>query len=120
MLYGSPKMDVFVISWAGRHQDAIAIIKQLQRYSPKVVYSDPSPDLVPAFPSSAIRRPNHLFWGDKFQACLNATTSDMMLVIHADCRCHKWDQLVQRFADCSARNPDVGVWAPSIEGTIHT
>src|SRR5687768_12591488 len=104
-------MDVFIISWARRHQDAINVIKNLSHPTcpPTVVYSDPNPILAPPFGCTAIRRPNHLFWGDKFQACLDAAQSDAMLVIHADCICSDWDQLVERFTGCIARNPEVGV-----------
>jgi hypothetical protein len=114
-------MDVFIISWAGRHQDAINLIRHLKHPAchPTVIYSDPDPVLTPSFGCTAVRRPNHLFWGDKFQACLEAAQSDSMLVIHADCICSDWNQLVERFINCIARSPDVGVWAPLIDGTIH-
>jgi hypothetical protein len=115
-------MDVFIISWAQRHQDAINLIKDLRHPAchPIVVYSDPDPILTPSFGCTAIRRPNQLFWGDKFQTCLNAAQSDAMLIIHADSICSNWDQVVEHFIDCIAQHPDVGIWAPLIKGTIHS
>lgn len=110
----------FIISWPGQHENAAAIAKSLgdapSRLS--IVYSDP--DTLPACLSeySVIRRDNRLFWADKFQACLEHCADDeIMLVIHADCRCDDWPGVIQRCKAGFARFAELGIWAPKLTGT---
>lgn len=112
-------LDVFIISWFGQHQNAASIARQLEAFqgSVHVVYSDPDPDFRPDVACSTIRRPNELYWGDKFRACLDTLKSDLLLVIQADCKCDDWVQLVNRCLECYRHNPDVGIWAPRVIGT---
>ena len=85
-------IHVFIISWAGQHDKAASIAGAVRGVAGKVslVYSDPDPNLALEVDCSLIRRPDELFWGDKFRACLDAFDADLMLVIHADCKCEDW------------------------------
>lgn len=109
-------MDIFIISWAGQHQHAadIATAFAARDIKPHIIYSDPDPAFIPAGPGQWIRRPNELFWSDKFSACLEYATGDM-LVIHADCRCDDWLRLADRFDQALQHYPRIGVWGPLIE-----
>lgn len=82
-----------------------------------VVYSDSDPAFTLDMQCQLLRRPNELFWGDKFKACLDACDSDLMLVIQADCHCDNWPELVQKYMTAPDRIPAIGVWAPLIDWT---
>lgn len=115
-------MNIFIISWSGQHENAIIISSEILEISKNVtiVYSDPEPniEIINQAACSFIRRPNDLFWGDKFKTCLNASDNDGVLVIHADCTCNNWTFLVKRCMDVSHNIKNIGVWAPQIEGTF--
>ena len=64
-----------------------------------------------------MKRPNNLFWEDKFTACLEECGDDGMLVIHADCKCEDWVKLIERCLKVSLSVEKIGVWAPQIDGT---
>ena len=107
----------FVISWYGKHDNAEKIIRAITPASDSVtaIYSDPDNNLYPQFSCQAIRRPNYLFFGDKFQACIDAFDSDVMLLIHADCDCDNWSEIPARCRDAVENIPNIGVWAPTID-----
>ena len=111
--------EVFVVSWHGQHERAVAIADAVRHGGGdvRIVYSDP--DLVRVLDTAcpAIRRPDQFFWGDKFAACLQRCAADAMLVIQADCVCDDWPGLVQRFGRVLAAVPQCAVWAPHIDGT---
>lgn len=111
-------IHAFIISWAGQHESAASMAREIRGVADKVsvVYSDPDPNLAVDVDCSLIRRPNSLYWGDKFSACLDAFDSDLMLVIHADCRCEDWSILVQRCRATMQGDPAIGAWAPLIQG----
>lgn len=110
---------IFIISWAGQHENACFIAKQMKSSGIEacIVYSDPDPSYVIPTDSPVIRRPNELFWADKFKACLDAVGDAGMLVIHADCQCNDWSKLVERCKHVVEMYKDIGVWAPKINGT---
>jgi hypothetical protein len=114
-----PRLEAFVISWSGQHENAAKIVSQLRTgdVSLTVIYSDPDPDF--AFPGEyrSIRRPDNLFWGDKFSACLSAFDADLMLVIHADAACEDWTKVTRRCRGAMKRWPEIGLWAPLIDWT---
>lgn len=112
-------MLVFIISWAGQHDNARLIAVQAARAGARVtiVYSDPGPHEPFDLSCALVRRPNDLFWEDKFQACLEAAGGEGFLVIHADCRCDDWERLVRRCGAVATGVRDLGVWAPQIHGT---
>jgi len=116
-----PPPHVFIISWTGRHGSALDIAQQVGRVAGRVsiVYSDADPDLALDAPCELIRRPNELFWADKFKACLDACGDAAMLVIHADCDCDDWGALIRAHAQAVARLDRIGVWAPWIAGTYY-
>jgi len=117
----SSLIHVFIISWKGKHEDAVFIANKISLVANKItiVYSDPDPDFLLDVPYVLIKRPNDLFWADKFQSSLYTCNDDIMLVIHADCKCDDWEGLVIRCNEIFSRNKDIGVWAPKIEGTPH-
>jgi hypothetical protein len=111
-------MQIFIISWVGQHDKASSIARALDRWRDRVaiVYSDPDPAVEPHASCKKIRRPNDLFWGDKFAACLEASHSDLMVVLHADCDFGDWPQLIERCLHAFKTLPSLGIWAPSILG----
>lgn len=111
-------LSIFIISWTGQHENAAAIARSLDamRGNVTIIYSDPDPTVEPRAECQKIRRPNELFWTDKFQACLKATAGDQMLVLHADCQCDDWPALVEKFLQTVATLPNMGVWAPLMRG----
>lgn len=113
-------LHVFVVSWAGQHDNAVAVADEVNNVADKVsiVYSDPDPARTLSSHADLIKRPNELFWGDKFRACLDACNADFMLVIHADCSCDDWAALVRKCRSALSKNPQVGVWTPLIDGTF--
>lgn len=112
-------MQIFIISWHGRHDNACVIAGEICKSSDRVaiVYSDPDPNFSLDAPCPAIRRSNNLYWEDKFKACLDATEDDGVLVIHADCDCDDWGLLLRKCDDARSRFINIGVWAPNIFGT---
>jgi hypothetical protein len=110
-------MHVFVISWKDQHQNAVKIVAALLPVveSLTLVYSDPNPKLRFKLPCQVIQRPDHLFWGDKFTACLEQFHDDIMLIIQADASCDNWAGLVTSCKNLMHTNPQVGLWAPQIE-----
>lgn len=110
---------IFIISWPRQHEKAADIARRLGGADRRIaiVYSDPNPDFTVPADCELIRRPNDLFWEDKFKACLDACGDDPMLVIHADCECADWPGLVAAHARAVAEFADIGVWAPAISGT---
>ena len=112
-------MHLFIISWEGQHEKAISIAKSIFSATNQIsiVYSDPNSDLTLDVDCQCIRRPNELFWGDKFKACLDVCNSDLMVVIHADCDCEDWSFLVHKCRSAMDQNPIIAVWAPLIDWT---
>ncbi|APB98181.1 hypothetical protein A4F89_01930 [Polynucleobacter asymbioticus] len=111
------KLHIFIISWAGQHENAIRIATQMKDVYEKVciVYSDPNSDWQLEAPCEIIRRPNELFWGDKFKACIDGCNQDPILVIHADCTYPDWSHLAKRAQEMTHHLPMIGVWSPSID-----
>ncbi len=101
------------------HDNAVRIAHELMRECRDVSigYSDPDPDLTLDVRCRLIRRPNELFWEDKFKAALDACGDKPMLVIHADCHCQDWSALASRCTKTHAVMADLGVWAPNIQVT---
>ena len=115
-------IHVFIISWKGMHSNASNIASQVGEACNKltIVYSDPDPHYQFDEKFRTVRRPNDLFWGDKFSACLQVFDEDLMLVIHADCSCSDWRALVVRCHEDMMRRPTIGVWAPLIDWTPYS
>lgn len=110
---------VFVISWTGQHEKAVAIAEQIGCVgnAVSIVYSDADAHLTIPTDIPLIRRPNELFWEDKFKACLDACGDDPLLIIHADCEYGDWPGLVAAHARAASEFGDIGVWAPALSGT---
>jgi hypothetical protein len=111
-------LKIFIISWRGQQDNAQRIVETLvkRELQVRLVFSDPDPDFTPRVECPIERRPDHLFWGDKFRACLSQIVDDeSMLVIHADCDCEDWPTLISR-CDAVMSNPIIGVWSPEIDG----
>ena len=116
------KPKIFIISWRGQHENAEFIANKLITFSPNVyiVYSDPDNSFSPSAPCHLIKRPNNLFWEDKFKNCLDLCNDQPMMVIHADCQCDNWENLVKRYFSAREKIKNLGVWAPYIRGTYYT
>lgn len=112
-------LQIFIISWDGQHDNACSIAAALLNVGANVqiVFSDPNPLLDLNTTVVSNRRPNHLFFGDKFQACLDAFDADQMLVIHADCQCLDWPKLVFAAEAALKSQPKIWMWAPLIQYT---
>lgn len=112
-------MKIFIISWKGQHKKASQIAESILNSGNfvTIVFSDPDQNFTFNNSFILIRRPNDLFWEDKFKSCLDAAGDDGMLIIHADCDCNDWQLLVKRCNDIIHKHNDVGVWAPEIIGT---
>ena len=110
-------MQVFIVSWAGKHSNAVQMAKQISaiHHNVTIVYSDPFPGAQLDTPSRTIRRPNELFWGDKFKTCLDACGDEPMLVLHADCTHQDWGALFQHCKQTVTKIPNIGVWSPTID-----
>jgi hypothetical protein len=81
-----------------------------------MVYSDPDESI--SFQDiRAIRRPNNLFFADKFQTCLAHCKSDILLMVHADCFCESWSGLVESCLSAFDSFDSVSLWAPNIDNT---
>lgn len=116
------RLHVFVISWKGQHENALHVAAEAGRACDRVtlVYSDPDPELNLQASCQVLRRPDELFWGDKFKACLEAFAEDLMLVIQADATCGDWSRLVHTCQNTLGRSPQFGVWAPLIDWTPYS
>ena len=116
------KIHAFVVSWKGQHDNAAhiaaAIDKDVEALT--IVFSDPDPTLAPPASCQLVRTDNALYWGDKFSTCLKHIDmdagTDVMLVIHADCRSEDWARMVQRCRQSMGTYSQFGVWAPLVEG----
>lgn len=113
------KTHIFIISWKHQHENAVRIAGELSSEQVKttIVYSDPDETLQLQTGCSLLRRPDSLYFGDKFQACLEAFDSELFILIHADCSSESWQKLVRRCQQVCEANPGVGVWAPDIDYT---
>lgn len=114
-----PSLHTFVVSWSGKHANAERIAKAVASSSDfvTVVYSDPDSGFAPAFPGESIRRPDDLFYGDKFHACLTHCRSDVLLLIHADCDCDNWAGIPESCRRGVVQIANLGVWVPFIDHT---
>lgn len=112
-------IHIYIISWAGQHENALKIAKTLEsnNYKISIVYSDPINELSIFDDIDSIKRPNDLFWADKFQACLKTFDSDIMMVIHADCFYEDWNRLASICDNTMSSFQDIGVWSPLIDNT---
>lgn len=112
-------IGIFIISWENQHVNAKAIANEIMKFEKNVsiVYSDPDPNLSLETECKLIKRPNDLFWGDKFSACIKACDADIMLCIHADCSTDNWKKLIKNCQKAYTEIPKLSVWAPLIHGT---
>ena len=113
--------NIYIISWPGYHQQALLIARSLLNFTLaiKIIYSDneledPWASLPPC---PTIRRPHHLFFSDKFKACIDDAGLNAVLIIHADAQCDDWGHLLKRFNQMLSSSIKWGVWAPNISGT---
>ena len=103
------------------HERAIAIAEDVSSVTDDVgiVYSDPDPAVVLPATCRLHRRPDDLFWEDKFRTAIDCCAEGPLLIIHADCFCDDWAGLVRKCATAHEKLSDLGVWAPWISGTYY-
>lgn len=113
-------MKIFIISWKGQHKKASQIAQSILNSgnSVTIVFSDPDQNFTFNNSFNVIRRPNDLFWADKFKSCLDAAGNEGILIIHADCDCDDWMLLISRCNDSVQKFKDIAVWAPEVDGTL--
>jgi hypothetical protein len=118
---GNPRQSIhtFIISWSEKHDNAARIVKAVAPSSDAVtvVYSDSNDDFSPNFSCATIKRPNDLFFGDKFRTCIESCNTDILLAIHADCDCQDWSKVVRYCRRAFEQIPQIGVWVPLINYT---
>lgn len=114
-------IGVFIVSWRGQHDRAVQIAQTLKGHADQlaIVYSDPDPDIRLETSVETIKRPNEYFWADKFASCLMKASSDIMLVIHADCSATDWTAIVRGCRTTMTANSRIAVWAPLIDGASY-
>ena len=115
-------IHVCIVSWKGTHDNASFIANQLSSINDHVsiIYSDPNPEYSPKVSCRLIKRPNELFWSDKFKACLNASECEHLLVIHADCKYLNWLDLVCKYDEAIQKISNLGIWAPEVSFTPYS
>lgn len=113
-------LKVYIISWPGQHQNAVFIADEITSLSVEtlIVYSDSESSFFARSNHRSIQRPNNLFWEDKFKACIDSCEDAAILIIHADCECADWKQLVKSYMKASSTY-DIGVWSPRISNTAY-
>jgi len=114
-------LHVFIISWAGQHENAIKISNEVlaTKNTVSIVYSDPDPELRLNATCQLIKRPNELFWENKFKSCLDVCGDNPILIIHADRKCDDWSVVVESCLNSTSKDKRIGVWAPNISGTYY-
>jgi hypothetical protein len=110
----------FIISWEGKHARAIEIASAIKSQTDNltIVWSDSDPNLQLRTEVPNIRRPNDQYFADKFSTCIENCSSDLVLIIHADCSCESWPRLVQRCRAAFAKYSKLNAWAPKIDNTF--
>jgi len=115
------KINVYVISWSKMHTKALLIANSISSLCNKVtiVYSDPDDkcDAYKNYSGTLIKRSDKGFFSDKFSACLEDFDGDVLLIIHADCRCDNWQELISRCIYAFKKVPRLGLWSPLIDYT---
>ena len=116
----SSDLHVFIISWEGQHENALNIANQLNdiRDMVSIVYSDPDDSFIFKADRKPIKRPNNLYWGDKFKACLDLCNHDNLLIIHGDCKSNGWIHVVESYDRAIKSINNLGVWAPLVDHTF--
>jgi hypothetical protein len=112
------RLQAFIISWTGRHENALQIYREINDFcNVTIIYSDEDENNSFQSEVRAIRRPNNLMFGDKFLTALNVFSGDIFLLIHADCFCSSWLNLLQTCINDFNERPDIAVWSPVIENS---
>ncbi|WP_221793634.1 hypothetical protein [Aquisediminimonas sediminicola] len=113
-------IHVFIISWRGQHDRAAHIAQCLSNRLNKIsiVYSGPDSGAFDGLDCQRIYRDDRLFWSDKFRACLDhCAPQEIMLVIHADCACEDWGDLLRKCRNAHASLDNMAIWSPKMRGT---
>jgi hypothetical protein len=112
------KIEVHIISWTGKHQNAINIAEAINCADKKIIiYSDIDDIYNIEGDFEVVRTNNELYWGDKFKQCVNIFKSDVLLIIHADCKAENWNEIVMHCKNAYESKNDLGLWAPLTYGT---
>jgi hypothetical protein len=114
-------IHLFIISWPGQHQKAVAIAESLVGLCEhiSIIYSDEHEHAISSGSWTKIRRNEPSFWSDKFQTAMHSCASDIMLIIHADCMCSNWPELISKCSD-AMQDSSISVYSPYILGSPWT
>lgn len=116
------KIHAYVLSWTGRHENALAIAAAIQPSADQltIIYSDRDDSFELAANCEAIKVPNSWFFGQKFELGMRKCASDVMLCVDADVTCEDWPRLIERCRWAYQEGQHVGVWAPLVDYTPHS
>lgn len=110
-----PELEVFIISWIGQTQRALAIAAQLRGVASRVtiVHSEPE-DLFTGCEAHLIAVPEDHYFGRKFEAALKARQCDLMMFITADADSPDWQVVARRCREAFAKLEELAVWSPKV------
>jgi hypothetical protein len=107
-------LQVFVISWSGKHENAALIERCCTAEFPvSVIYSDRDDAVVPN--AKWIRVTDDCFFGYKFNRALPEFDGDVIAFITADAQYNDWSGLLKNCQQAFERYKELGVWAPDVD-----
>ena len=114
-------IHVFIISWTGMHDQAIAIANSVNKFAEytTIVYSDidESCELI-VENTRAHKVSNSCFWGKKFETSIRECKGEILLIIHADTSCEDWRELIRKCHEVFTRHENIGVYSPLVDYTF--
>jgi len=114
---GRKGMSAVVLSWPGYIEEALLIQKALAHAvdDVEVLHNSISGTVLPN-PHWTDLGPD-AFFGKKFSYGISNSSHEILLFIVADARCEDWTDLAKRCREVFSLGKNVGVWAPTCEGT---
>jgi len=110
-----PELEVFIISWTGQTERALAIAAQIKGAVSRVsiVHSEP-PELLAGTDAVLIGVPEDHFFGRKFSAALSRRQYELAMFITADADHPDWRIVALRCQEAFAKLPELAVWSPKV------
>jgi hypothetical protein len=113
-------IHVCIVSWRGQHSRAAALARILTEAGVKhsIIFSGSDEGVYGNLDCQCVRRDDALYWSDKFVGCLEVCDpQDIMVVVHADCDCADWPELIKKCRAAFRTMPLLAVWSPRMKGT---
>jgi hypothetical protein len=110
-----PELEVFIISWKGQTERALAIAEQIKAAVSRVsiVHSEPA-ELLAGTEAVLIGVPEDHYFGRKFSAALSTRQYELAMFITADADHPDWRMVARRCREAFAKGPELGVWSPKV------